>query len=154
MEKNALPTYKIYKNLAALNELDGAEAEAAFRECCGLGEWCRRMAEARPFALVEDLFTAAEQIWFAVSPEARLEALQAEAGNSRSMAAPEDSNIRNLYEARFGIVFIVDPTGRSDKEIADICRARVSNSAESELSIAASELITIIQGRLAKLLER
>ena len=54
---------------------------------------------------------------------------------------------------RFGYIFIVCATGKSAGEMLEILKARLSNSPEVELAIAASEQKKITRIRLAKLLE-
>ncbi len=63
--------HKIYKKLTWLNELPFEEAEFVFRECGGSSQWARRMADARPFPMLEQLFTAAETIWHSLPPGER-----------------------------------------------------------------------------------
>src|SRR5690349_14163337 len=46
----------VYKNLAWLNGLPAEDAESEFLNCCGSTEWARRMAAARPFAMLDELF--------------------------------------------------------------------------------------------------
>ncbi|MFZ1700628.1 MAG: 2-oxo-4-hydroxy-4-carboxy-5-ureidoimidazoline decarboxylase [Pyrinomonadaceae bacterium] len=155
-----MPGFQIYKNLASLNELNTADAEALFLKCCGSDEWARRMEKARPFALVEDLFASAEMTWGSVPPDSRLEAFQAEGMNGTSLLSSESepndelAAVYHLYEERFGFIFIVNSIGRSRNEITAICRARLGNSAKTELIIAECEYDSIIRGRLKKLLER
>lgn len=59
-----------------------------------------------------------------------------------------------LYEAKFGFIFIVCATGKTAGEMLAICHARLGNSAETELQIAAGEQRQITEIRLGKLLER
>lgn len=156
------------------------EAEAAFRDCCGSSEWARRMTEARPFAMLENLYESAESVWFSLSSADHLEAFASHpkigsqnaapwqqaksaewsSGEQSAMQTAEDT-VRNqlakanrLYEAKFGFIFIVCATGKTADEMLAICRARLGNSAETELKIAAEEQRKITEIRLNKLLER
>ena len=173
-------TYPIYKNLDALNELPHAQAEAAFLDCCGSHEWARRMAEARPFPMLENLFNAAEDIWFSLSPADWLEAFAAHpkigskksapaqakraaewsGGEQSGMEAATDdvreqvAEVNRLYEDKFGFIFIVCATGRSADEMLAIARARLGNSLETEMQLAAQEQAKITEIRLTKLLEK
>src|ERR687883_1058852 len=66
------------KGLARLNALGDAEAEGELLKCCGSTSWARRLAARRPFGNVDELFTAAEQIWGSLGEEDWLEAFSAQ----------------------------------------------------------------------------
>lgn len=53
----------IYKKLAWLNELPEDEAVYVFTECSGSDDWARSMAAARPFPMLEQLYTYARDLW-------------------------------------------------------------------------------------------
>lgn len=160
--------------------MPAAEAEAAFLECCGSSVWARRMAAARPFAMLENLFETAEEIWFSLSTADQLEAFAAHpqigskkaapsqgaraaewsAGEQSGMAAAADTvrdelaELNRLYKNKFGFIFIVCASGKDPNEMLAICKARLGNSAETELHIAAEEQRKITEIRLGKLLEK
>ncbi|MEP6945528.1 MAG: 2-oxo-4-hydroxy-4-carboxy-5-ureidoimidazoline decarboxylase [Acidobacteriota bacterium] len=54
---------KVYKKLEWLNQLPADEAERVFRECSGSHTWARKMAAQRSFAMIEQLFERAEELW-------------------------------------------------------------------------------------------
>lgn len=173
-------TYPIYKNLAWLNELPHDKAEAAFLDCCGSREWARRMAEARPFQMLENLFKTAEDIWFSLAPADWLEAYAAHpkigskksaraqkkraaewsGGEQSGMDAASDevrdqfAEINGLYENKFGFIFIVCATGKTAEEMLAIAKARVGNSLETEIQLAAEEQRKVTEIRLSNLLEK
>lgn len=173
-------SFQIYKNLAWLNELPSAEAESVFLDCCGSTSWAARMAESRPFAMLEDLYAAAENIWFSLPPADHLEAFAAHPQIGSRSAAPsqkkragdwsagEQSGVsaaaegvreqlaeaNRLYKNKFGFIFIVYASGKTADEMLAICRARQGNSVETELKIAAREQHKITETRLNKLLEK
>ncbi len=173
-------SFQIYKNLAWLNELPSAEAASAFRDCCGSTVWAERMSASRPFAMLENLYTAAEDIWFALTPADHLEAFAAHPQIGSKKAAPsqkrraadwsagEQSGVQDaadsvreqlaeanrLYKNKFGFIFIVYASGKTADEMLAICRARQGNSVETELKIAAQEQHKITETRLNKLLEK
>jgi OHCU decarboxylase len=173
-------SYHIYKNLAWLNELSTADAETAFLDCCGSTEWARRMAGARPFDMLEDLFRTADRTWFSLSSVEWLEAFASHPKIGSGKPAPKqkkrssewssgeqsgidiaDKSVRKqlaeanrLYQEKFGFIFIVCATGKSADEMLAICRARLGNSAETEMRLAAEEQRKITEIRLSKLLER
>ncbi|HVF47351.1 MAG TPA: 2-oxo-4-hydroxy-4-carboxy-5-ureidoimidazoline decarboxylase [Pyrinomonadaceae bacterium] len=174
------PTFQIYKNLAWLNDLPEAQAESAFRDCCGSVRWARRMALARPFRVLDDLYETAEKLWWSLSPGDHLEAFAAhpKIGSKGSATGPkaksaqwskgEQSRVEGapaavrralaeanrLYEKKFGFIFIVCATGKSAEEMLAICKARLGNSVETEIRLAAEEQRKITEIRLNKLLER
>lgn len=180
MTDQDLQTFHIYENLISLNEWPPADAESAFLDCCGSRTWARRMATARPFAMLEDLFDSAERIWFALSPSDWLEAFaahprigsskaaltqQARAGawsaGEQSGVDSAEEKVRNelglansLYQDKFGFIFIVCATGKTAEELLAICRARLGNSAQTEFAIAAGEQHKITEIRLNRLLEQ
>lgn len=163
-----------------MNELSAKKAEAVFLDCCGCSEWARRMTQSRPFAMVEDLYKTAEDIWFSLSTVNHLEAFASHPKIGSSKAAPKqkaksakwssdeqsgmksaDDDVKTelaeanrLYLEKFGLIFIVCATGKSADEMLAICRARLGNSVATELQIAAEEQRKITEIRLNKLLEK
>ena len=138
------------------------------------------MADARPYALLETLYERAESVWYALSIADQLEAYAAhpKIGSKKAAAsqkkraadwsAGEQSGVttaesevveqlaavNRLYEKKFGFIFIVCATGKSVDEMLAICRARLGNTPETELKIAAEEQRKITEIRLNKLLEQ
>ncbi len=171
---------QIYKKLAWLNELPADEAEYVFRDCCGSQTWARLMSESRPFAMLDNLFMRANEIWSSLSMADHLEAFAAHpkigstkpastqriraatwsVGEQAGMESAEESirerlaEANSLYEAKYGFIFIVCATGKTAEEMVAICQARLGNSLDTELKIAAEEQRKITEIRLGKLLER
>jgi len=54
---------RIYNKLAWLNELPREEAVYVFTECSGSAQWAEAMADARPFPMLEQLFSQAEEFF-------------------------------------------------------------------------------------------
>ena len=151
MKDKQLETFQIYKNLAWLNDLSADEAIDVFRSCSGSELWARSMAERRPFMMLDSLYKAADKVWFEMTTAewaAVLSALQAD------LPKNELAQLAGLYKDKFGFIFVLAPDGRSADEMLAICRARLGNSVETELRIAAEEHRKIIVGRLNKLLEK
>ena len=172
--------FQVYKNLAWLNELTADEAEKAFLDCCGSTAWARRMAAGRPYAMLDDLYFAADKAWFSLPVADHLEAFASHPKIGSKRAAPDqpiksaewskgeqasvdsaDKAVREqlaeanrLYEDKFGFIFIVCATDKTAVEMLAICRARFGNSAATELQIAAEEQAKITEIRLNKLLEK
>lgn len=173
-------TYLVYKNLAALNDLSPEEAKATFLHCCGSTRWSEIMTDERPFVTLENLFTAAEENWFALSAADQLEAFAAhpkigdtpQTSESTSRSADwstgeqsgvsdaddavraELAEVNRLYHEKFGFIFIVCATGKSAREMLAIAKARIRNSVQTELALAAEEQNKITRLRLDKFLEQ
>ena len=151
-----------------------------FLDCCGSTAWANAMASARPFPMLENLFEAAEKKWFALPPADWLEAFAAhpKIGSKKPASAQmktaakwskdeqsgvdeADAKVReelaetnSLYQERFGFIFIVCATGKTADEMLAIAKARLGNSIETELKLAAIEQQKITEIRLSKLLEK
>ena len=117
------------------------------------------MTLARPFPLIEPLFVKANSLWSELSNADRLEAYSIEnclgdvaSGGEETIS--ELSGTIGLYRNKFGFIFIVNTSGRSASEVLAICRARLGNSLETELVIAAEEQRKTIESRLRQLLEK
>lgn len=177
---NSCKVIEIYKNLAWLNDLSDDEANSAFLDCCGSTEWARLMTAARPFKMLEDLYSTADDIWFSLSTVDHLEAFASHPKIGSKKAAPKQKELaakwssgeqsgmdaaaettkkelaeaNRLYLDKFGFIFIICATGKSADEMLAICKARLGNSAATELKIAAEEQRKITEIRLNKLLEK
>src|SRR4051812_47348859 len=77
--------------LADLNALEEEAAVHEFQRCCGSSRWARRMAEARPFASLEEMGAAADTVWWALGRPDWLEAFAAHPQIGASPAGPSDS---------------------------------------------------------------
>ncbi len=136
------------------------------------------MAAARPFVNEAFLFDQAEKIWSNLSAKDWLEAFASHPKIGDKKAAPKQqersaewskgeqagldktnddtreqlAEANHLYQEKFGYIFIVCATGKTAEEMLAICRARLANSAEQELPVAAEEQRKITELRLKKLL--
>ena len=146
--------------------------------CCGSARWAERVAARRPFASDEALFRAADEEWASASRDDVLEALThhprigadlgelrkkyastaswaageqsgAQAASEATLVALRDGNV--AYEARYGHLFVVCATGKTADEMLAILRARMDNTHDDELRIAAGEQAKIARIRLEKL---
>lgn len=165
--------------LERLNSLSAAEAETELLKCCGSTEWARSLATRRPFADVPELLAVAEEVWwnlsesdwleaFAAHPRiggreraARAQHVQAEGWSEQEQAGARDAAQTTLdelaaanraYEEKFGHIYIICATGRTADEMLALLHARLSNEADTELRIAATEQCRITRLRLEKLL--
>lgn len=101
--------------------------------------------------MVEDLYEAGERFWFSL-PTA--EKIAAYASFEPEFVSEEMSEQTGLYKDKFGFIFVIFAVGRSSEEMLAMCRARIGNSVETELQIAAEEHWKILESRLNKLLEK
>jgi len=164
--------------MASLNSLSPSQAEEEFLKCCGSKNWARQLTSARPFASLNELFAAAERVWWSLDSQDWLEAFHGHPKiGEKKAAAPtaveaqqwsedEQSGIRDsaqqtldalaklnqTYEEKFGYIFIVCASGKSSEEMLAILRDRLKNNPADELRIAAAEQAKITQLRLRKLL--
>ena len=165
-------------SLTDFNSLEEAQARAELGLCCVSERWIDGMLERRPFADPEALRTGADEVWAKLGEDDWLEAfeghprigdvnsLRAKYANSGALAAHEQSGVASAddgvierlaagnetYESRFGFIFIVCATGKSALEMCELLEARLHNSREQELRIAAEEQRRILRLRLEKLL--
>ena len=133
------------------------------------------MAKLRPFNMLENFYESADANWFALPPAERISAFSAMsnmprraasfAGLPQSTTDPADevlsaepgtvlANAANLYQEKFGFIFVVCADGENSEELLAICNARLGNSVQSELQIATGEHRKIIEIRLNRLLEQ
>jgi len=162
--------------IAVLNT--ASDPEAVLLRCCGCARWASEVAAQRPFADDEALFRVADEVWSRATPADVLQALThhprigsnldelrkkyastaswaageqsgAQSADEATLIALRDGNVQ--YEARYGHIFVVCATGRSAQEMLAILEARMNNTPEDELQIAAAEQGKITRIRLEKL---
>lgn len=115
--------------------------------------------------MLGNLFGRADAIWFSLAVDDRLEAFAAHSKNGavceqagaetlETVVRARLAEANTLYEAKFGFIFIISTAGKTADEMLAICLARLGNSLETELQIAAEEQRRITNIRLEKLLER
>ncbi len=164
-------------DMAHLNEISFAEAQAAFMRCCGSQRWAEMMAGLRPFTTFADLFVAADAAFATITREDWLEAftahprigdldaLRKKFATTAAWCASEQSGVvgagddvlhalaegNRRYEERFGYLFIVCAAGKGAAEMLEILRNRLENAPADELLIAAAEQVKITHLRLEKL---
>jgi 2-oxo-4-hydroxy-4-carboxy-5-ureidoimidazoline decarboxylase len=165
------------QKLGRLNSLDPAQAEQEFLKCCGSEEWAKRMIVERPFEDFDDLIAKADRVWWLLEPQDWLEAFQSHpkigqkkpeqqtSVEAQAWSEQEQSGTRNstqktrgalvalndVYEEKFGHIFIVCATGKNSEELLAILRQRLVNTPEEELQNAAAEQAKITALRLKKL---
>jgi len=165
--------------IEALNTLTPSEANKQFELCCGASNWVEKMNQNRPFHDKNEVYQKAKSIWFSLSSEDWLEAfthhpkigdidsLRKKFHNTKSISKNEQSGVNDaekstlndlaksnqLYEDKFGFIFIVCATGKSADEMLALIKMRLNKNAETEMQNAAKEQNKITQLRLEKLLK-
>ena len=160
--------------LSELNGLSRSRAAAEFLKCCGSSRWASEMSASRPFDALDQMQQRSDEIWASLSKTDWLEAfavhprIGGRSPGSRSRWAAEEQSgaasaddeskarlaaLNDLYERRFGYIFIVCATGKSAAEMLNLLEARLSNGPNAELLNATEEQRKITNLRLAKLME-
>jgi 2-oxo-4-hydroxy-4-carboxy-5-ureidoimidazoline decarboxylase len=161
-----------------LNALSAADAAVALARCCASSRWVDRMLALRPYPSTERLYRAADAQWSDLSRDDYLEAFAhhpaigadlaklrekfaataswsgeeqagVHAADEATLLALRDGNAR--YRERFGHVFLVCATGKSAAEMLQLLQARIDNTPDDELALAAAEQAKITRIRLGKL---
>ena len=163
--------------IAQLDEMPDAEAAFKLAACCGSGRWVAEMLLRRPLGSRGHLVGAADEVAASLREPDWLEAFRhhpkigqrisnavvstsAESWSTgeQSAVATASTAIRAAladanedYERRFGFIFIICASGRSATEILAALRARMGNTREAEIFVAAAEQQQITRLRLEKL---
>lgn len=160
--------------LARLNELPSADAREALRACCAASAWLDAIVAGRPYpdrAALQEASAAAlraldwDGIREAIDVHPRIGERIAAATRESAWSASEqvgmagaDEETRaalveanRAYEERFGHVFLIFATGKSDVEMLAAARERLNHGVAVERDIVRSELSKIVALRLDKL---
>lgn len=164
--------------LDELNQLPADEALGLFRDCCAADAWAWPMVELRPYTSRESLHGTARALWptlmevdwltaFEAHPKiGDIKSLKAKYASTEALASGEQSGAHSAaqdvlerlqagnraYEQKFGFIFIVCATGKTAEEMLALLEARLPNSRDKEIRIAAEEQAKITHIRLDKLL--
>ena len=159
------------------NQLHVGSKKELLQKCCGSSSWIDKMLAAWPFENLSQMLKAAEVNWYACNEQDWLEAFQhhPKIGDINSLkekyastaawASNEQSGVNaasnkileelsagnDVYENKFGYIFIVCATGKSAAEMLEILNSRLPHNSEEEIKIAAEEQNKITKVRLAKL---
>ncbi len=120
------------------------------------------MCEARPFMMVENLFERASQIWLSLTPEDWIEVIGSQITAKITTSARPDltenhlglAQAVQLYEEKFGIIFLPDSGEDDENKVLQECLDRLGNPASIELGLAAKVRQQITEKSLNKLLEK
>ena len=159
------------------NSLPAARLEEDLLACCAAREWGAAIVAKRPFRERLEIIAAADAAARALSWDEVVMALSAHprigeraGGDSREAAwsrreqsaAAQSSDeltkaalvdVNQAYEKRFGRVFLIFASGRTQAEILAAARERLANDEETERVIVADELRKIALLRLERVLD-
>jgi 2-oxo-4-hydroxy-4-carboxy-5-ureidoimidazoline decarboxylase len=163
--------------LAELNALPDEQARERLRACCAATAWLDAVVAGRPYADAGALHAASAVAlealdWAGVrqaldvhprigsrlpADAASVEAgwsAQEQAGTARASEDVKAALVtaNRAYEERFGHVFLIFATGKSDTEMLAAARQRVHNNDAVERATVRAELAKIVDLRLDKLL--
>ena len=164
--------------VSELNQLSAQDFETTLMQCCTSTRWIERLSVLRPFASAKQLFERANECWQDLDQADYLAAfdghpkigdvssLKAKYANTKALASGEQSGMNlatdeviealskgnEAYFERFGFIFIVFATGKSAEQMLALLQARIDNSRDDELQIAAEQQRLIFQHRLANLI--
>jgi 2-oxo-4-hydroxy-4-carboxy-5-ureidoimidazoline decarboxylase len=158
------------------NSLPDERAHSELLACCAVPAWAATVAAGRPYRRRSDLMATADAALLALSWAQVAQALAAHprigeraAGSGREAAwsrreqagaAHADdatkaalAQANRAYEDRFGHVFLIFASGRSDTEMLAEARRRIGNDDETERPVVAGELRKIALLRLERLID-
>ena len=163
--------------IEAFNSLPGGRLEAELLAVCAAPGWGRAVAALRPYASEEDLVAAADAAARSLSWDEVLQGLSAHprigeraqgdsaeaawsrreqsvaAGSADDATRAELVAVNRAYEDRFGHVFLIFASGRTQEEILAAARERIGNDEPAEREIVTDELRKIALLRLERLLD-
>jgi 2-oxo-4-hydroxy-4-carboxy-5-ureidoimidazoline decarboxylase len=161
--------------LADFNRLPEDRAIQRLMACCASPQWARGVASGRPYPEVGAVTDAAGAAlarldWSEVSlalaahpcigqrasgtghEAAWSRREQAGVDHSDSAVLGQLAEANRAYEERFGRIFLVYATGRSDADLLLAARQRLGNDEETERAVVRGELAKIVKLRLERLL--
>jgi 5-hydroxyisourate hydrolase/2-oxo-4-hydroxy-4-carboxy-5-ureidoimidazoline decarboxylase len=166
--------------LRQLNSLSEQEAFAQLEQCCVSKTWVNQMLTSRPFSSENELIKKAASIWyndcsvkdfkdaFTGHPKiGNVESLKEKFAHTAEWAGNEQSRVtganietiealtkaNELYEDKFGYIFIVSASGKPAETILAIVNSRLNNKGDDEIYVAMNEQHKITVIRLVKLIE-
>jgi len=162
--------------LARFHVLGTEDAREALRACCAAPAWVDAMLAGRPYPSRDAMLgraraALAELDWAgvrtALDAHPRIGERVSGGGREASWSRSEQSGMdgssaqvrtalveaNRAYEERFGHVFLIFATGRTDIEMLEAARTRIGNDEATERAIVREELRKIVELRVAKLLD-
>lgn len=163
------------EGLDGLNRRPREDVLAALLTCARLPRWAAEVADARPYAAVDDVLRVArdaaspwtaQEVDAALAGHPRIGERAAGAGAEARMSASEQAVVADAaddvqqaiaagnvaYERRFGHVFLIRAAGRTPEEILAALTERMLNDPVREREIAVEQLRDIALLRLQGIL--
>lgn len=160
--------------LAEFNALAPAEAERALLACCAAPGWAAEITAGRPYPDRSALLIAADaataglswtDVETALAAHPRIGQRPAGAGREAAWSRREQAGVADAdadtlaalvaanraYEERFGHLYLVFASGRSDVELLAAALDRLGNDEETERRVVHAELGKIAKLRLERL---
>ena len=160
--------------LAEFNALPEDRAAEELRTCCASTRWAAEVAARRPYPRLDALLAVGEAALAVLTWDDVLEALAAHPrigqrvtgdGRESTWSRREQSGMDGAaggvraalaeanaaYEERFGHVFLIFASGRSDVEMLAAARERLGNGVAAERRVVHGELARIVRLRLERL---
>jgi 2-oxo-4-hydroxy-4-carboxy-5-ureidoimidazoline decarboxylase len=161
----------------SFGQLTDQELSSVLSRCCSSTAWVDRVVAQRPYADGIDLHVAADRAFNELSEPDWLEAfaghpkigdidqLRIKFGGDKLWSKSEQSQIsradertlaslvqqNELYERKFGFIFIVCATGKSAEQMCDLLNTRLGNDRQTEIRNASAEQRKITHLRIDKL---
>lgn len=160
--------------LAGFNALPRADAEKDLLACCAAPAWARTVAAGRPYPDNASLRAAADaalraltwpDVAQALAAHPRIGERAAGGGREAAWSRREQAGVTDAdaatrtalaqanreYEERFGHLFLVFASGRSETDLLAAARARLAHDDETERRVVQEELRKIALLRLERL---
>jgi len=161
-------------DLAGFNALDAAGAQEALLACCASPRWAAEVAGARPYPTIQAALDAADtasrglawtDVATALAAHPRIGQPPAGTGQEAAWSRREQAGVADAdaamrdalaeanraYEERFGHLYLIFASGKSQQELLAAARARVHNDEVTERRIVQEELGKIARLRLERL---
>ena len=162
--------------IATFDQLTTELKKDLLLQCCGSRTWVEKVIKALPAEDLVDLLEIAEEKWYECEKSDWLEAfshhprigdlhsLKTKYGSTIEFTDKEQSGVKKaseemlrelaeanqLYEDKFGYIFIICATGKSAAEMLSLLKNRLNNSPDEEIRIAMEEQNKITKLRLEK----
>ena len=167
----------IEMTIQQFNNLTIQQLKDELFKCCGCTAWIENLSEKIPLDSIEKLKKESDKVWSSLDDKDWLEAfkhhpkigdiksLEKKFASTKEWASNEQSGVKattknilaelkelnDVYEKKFGYIFIVCATGKSAGEMLAILKSRLNNLPQEEIKIAMQEQNKITHLRIDKL---
>jgi 2-oxo-4-hydroxy-4-carboxy-5-ureidoimidazoline decarboxylase len=162
---------------AVVNAFPAVRLEEDLRACCAAPAWGAAVAAKRPYRERAEIVAAGDaaaraltwaEVLVGLSAHPRIgeraagDSTEAAWSRSEQSAAARSADevtaaalaeVNRDYERRFGHVFLIFASGRTQAEILAVARERLANDEETERAVARDELRKIALLRLERMLD-